>query len=83
MRAPGRIQFVHREDNRRKQKTQRRPQPLAANGKPTLDLSLLCPLCGYRIQPAEVMRLGLHTVKCPCCGEVFDEKGGKKPLSTS
>src|ERR1700733_2477885 len=32
MRAPGRIQFVHREDNRRKQKTQRRPQPLAANG---------------------------------------------------
>jgi len=31
MRAPGRIQFVHRATNRRKQKTQRMPQPLAAN----------------------------------------------------
>src|ERR1700734_291552 len=29
MRAPGRLPFVHRKNNRRKQKTQRRPQPLA------------------------------------------------------
>jgi hypothetical protein len=35
MRAPGRIQFVHRK-NKRKQKTQRRPQSLAANGMASL-----------------------------------------------
>jgi hypothetical protein len=33
---PGRIQFVHRENSRRKQKTQRRSQPLAANGMASL-----------------------------------------------
>ena len=34
--APRRIQFVHRENSRRKQKTQRRSQPLAANGMASL-----------------------------------------------
>jgi hypothetical protein len=33
---PGRIQFVHRENSRRKQKKQRRSQPLAANGMASL-----------------------------------------------
>ena len=34
--CPGRIQFVHRENSRRKQKMQRRSQPLAANGMASL-----------------------------------------------
>jgi hypothetical protein len=52
-------------------------------GKPNFDLSLLCPLCGYRIQPNELMRVASHRIKCPSGGEVFDEMAGKKPLSTS
>lgn len=52
-------------------------------GKPNFDFSQLCPLCGYRIQPAELMRVASHMIKCPKCRGVFDEMAGKKPLSTS
>jgi uncharacterized Zn finger protein len=52
-------------------------------GKPNLDLSQPCPLCGHKIQPNELVRLASHTIKCPKCGEVFDEMAGRKPLSTS
>jgi predicted Zn finger-like uncharacterized protein len=52
-------------------------------GVPKFDFSLPCPACGYKIQPSELLRLASHTVKCPRCGQVFDEMGGAKPLSTS
>jgi hypothetical protein len=52
-------------------------------GKPNFDFSLPCPSCGYKIQPNELLRLGSHIIKCPDCGAVFDEMGGRKPLSTS
>jgi uncharacterized Zn finger protein len=52
-------------------------------GKPNFDFSLPCPLCSYKIQPKELMRLASHIVKCPKCGGVFDETGGRKPISTS
>jgi len=52
-------------------------------GVPNFDFSLPCPACGYKIQPNELLRLASHTVKCPRCGQVFDEMGGAKPLSTS
>ena len=52
-------------------------------GKPNFDLSVPSPLCGYKIQPNEQMRLASHIVKCPKCGGVFDELGGRKPISTS
>jgi uncharacterized Zn finger protein len=54
-----------------------------SKGLPKFDFSLPCPGCGYKIQPNELMRLASHTIKCPCCGLVFDEMGGRKPLSTS
>jgi Zn-finger nucleic acid-binding protein len=40
-------------------------------GKPNFDFSLPCPLCGYKIQPNDLMRLASHIVKCPKCGGVF------------
>jgi len=52
-------------------------------GVPKFDLSLPCPLCGYKIQPRELVRLASQQIKCPGCGEVFNEMGGRKPLSTS
>jgi hypothetical protein len=52
-------------------------------GVPNFDLSLPCPLCGYKIHPNELLRLASHTIKSPGCGEVFNELGGKKPKSTS
>ena len=52
-------------------------------GKPNFDFSLPCPLCGYKIQPNELMRLASHIIKCPKCGGVFDEMAGRKPISTS
>jgi ribosomal protein L37AE/L43A len=52
-------------------------------GEPNFDLSQLCPSCGYKIQPKELMRLASHIINCPRCGEAFDEMAGKKPLSTS
>jgi ribosomal protein L37AE/L43A len=52
-------------------------------GKPNFDLSQPCPLCGYKIQPNELMRLASHIIQCPKCGRVFDEMGGRKPISTS
>ena len=52
-------------------------------GKPNFDFSLLCPLCAYKIQPNELMRLASHIIQCPQCGKAFDEMGGRKPLSTS
>jgi len=42
-------------------------------GVPTFDFSLSCPACGYKIQPNELLRLASHTVKCPRCGQVFDD----------
>jgi hypothetical protein len=32
-------------------------------GKPNFDLSQLCPLCGYKIQPNERMPLASHIAK--------------------
>jgi hypothetical protein len=29
------------------------------------------------------MRVASHMIKCPSCGEAFDEMAGKKPLSMS
>jgi len=52
-------------------------------GTPNFDLSQLCPLCGYRIQPRELVRLASHIIRCPHCGEAFDEMAGRKPMSTS
>jgi ribosomal protein L37AE/L43A len=54
-----------------------------SKGKPNFDFSLPCPLCGYTIQPNELMRLAAHIIQCPKCGESFDETGGRKPMSTS
>jgi uncharacterized Zn finger protein len=56
-------------------------------GVPNFDLSLPCPRCGYKIQPRELVLLASQLIKCPGCGEVFgevfNEMGGRKPLSTS
>jgi hypothetical protein len=52
-------------------------------GKPNFDLSQLCPLCAYNIQPNELVRLASHVIKCPKCGDAFDEMGNRKPMSTS
>jgi predicted RNA-binding Zn-ribbon protein involved in translation (DUF1610 family) len=49
----------------------------------TLDFSLPCPLCGYKIQRNELMRLASHSIRYPKCSGTFDEMGGRKPLSTS
>jgi hypothetical protein len=46
------------------------------------DLSLLCPLYGYKIQPHELLQAG-SSAGCPKCQGVFDPIAGKKPLSTS
>jgi predicted RNA-binding Zn-ribbon protein involved in translation (DUF1610 family) len=51
-------------------------------GVPQFDLSQLCPLCGYRIQPRELIRLASHTIRCPKCGDSFDEMAGKRPVKT-
>jgi hypothetical protein len=43
--------------------------------KPTdtviLDLTVTCSACGYRIQPAEVLLVAPHTLRCPKCQQVF------------
>lgn len=52
-------------------------------GKPSFDFSVLCRLCGYKIQPHELVRVASHIIQCPGCGGQFDEMAGKKPLSTS
>jgi uncharacterized Zn finger protein len=52
-------------------------------GTPHFDFTLPCPTCGHKIQPNELVRLASHMIKCPKCGGVFDEMGGRKPLSTS
>ena len=41
-------------------------------GKPNFDFSLPRPLCGYKIQPNELMRLASHIIQCEETGE-----GGK------
>jgi predicted RNA-binding Zn-ribbon protein involved in translation (DUF1610 family) len=33
-------------------------------------LHTLCPKCGYKIQPAEIRRIGLEMI-CPACGAQF------------
>jgi predicted RNA-binding Zn-ribbon protein involved in translation (DUF1610 family) len=55
-----------------------RPSPLL-----NFDFSLPCPLCGYKIQPNELMRLESHIIRCPKCSGLFDEMNGRKPISTS
>jgi len=52
-------------------------------GKPHFDFSLLCPHCGYRILPNELLRLASRIIQCPACRVSFDETRGKKPVSTS
>ena len=52
-------------------------------GKPNFDLSQLCPLCAYKIQPNELVSLASHVIKCPKCGGTFNEMGNRKPLGTS
>ena len=32
-------------------------------GKPNFDFSLPCPLCGYKMQPTELMRLASHIIQ--------------------
>jgi hypothetical protein len=41
-------------------------------------LDTICPKCGHRIPPAEVMRIDFNSVKCPACGEAFvpNKRGG-------
>lgn len=36
-----------------------------------------------RIQPRELVRLASHIIKCPKCGQAFDEMAGRKPMRTS
>ncbi len=55
----------------------------SVQGKTQLDLSQHCPMCGYTIQPNELVRLASHVIKCPKCGGAFNEMGNRKPLSTS
>jgi predicted RNA-binding Zn-ribbon protein involved in translation (DUF1610 family) len=52
-------------------------------GRPNFDFAMPCAHCGYRIQPKELIRLASHIIKCPSCGQSFDETRGKKTLSTS
>ena len=52
-------------------------------GKPNFDLSQPCPLCVYKIQPNELVRLAAHVIKCPNCGEVFNVMGDRRRLRTS
>jgi len=52
-------------------------------GKPNFDFSLPCPLCGYKIQPSELMRLAARITQCPKCGGKFDEMGGRESISAS
>jgi hypothetical protein len=49
----------------------------------SFDLTLPCPLCGYDIPPAEILRLAFDIVQCPVCKQPFDQMQGKKPVSTS
>lgn len=49
----------------------------------SLDLTIPCPLCGYRIPPAEILRTGWSTIRCSGCGKDFDSMAGEKPPSTS
>ena len=30
-----------------------------------------CPACGYKIPPAEILRVSTQEMKCPKCGDVF------------
>ncbi|HTZ60764.1 MAG TPA: hypothetical protein VMB49_21790 [Acidobacteriaceae bacterium] len=46
-------------------------------GQPNFNLAQACPLCGYAIQPRELLRLASHIIRCPKCGEAFDELAGK------
>ncbi len=35
----------------------------------SFDLSYLCPHCGYKIPPAELVRTDGEHIKCPRCGQ--------------
>jgi hypothetical protein len=49
----------------------------------SFDLTVPCPHCGYRIPPAEILRTGWSTIRCPACEREFDSMAGKQPPSTS
>jgi endogenous inhibitor of DNA gyrase (YacG/DUF329 family) len=49
----------------------------------SFDLTTPCPVCGYAIPPAELLRVGWHLVQCPACYKVFDETDGKKPSAST
>jgi hypothetical protein len=51
--------------------------------KAQLRLLSSLPALRYKIQPHELMRLASHLIQCPKCSGVFDETGGRKPISTS
>jgi DNA-directed RNA polymerase subunit RPC12/RpoP len=46
------------------------------------DLTHLCPACGYKIPPDELLRTEWNMIRCPKCSEetVYSTK---KPLMTS
>ena len=44
----------------------------------SFDLSTPCPLCGYRIRPAEILLTGWSLMRCPSCGRDFDSMAGKE-----
>jgi len=48
----------------------------------SFDISILCPLCRYKIHPAEILRTGWRDVKCPACGNDFDSMVDQKPPFT-
>jgi transposase len=44
-----------------------------------MDLSVTCPHCGERIEPARQMRLSMDgTMRCPACGREFIEPTKKR-----
>lgn len=49
----------------------------------SFDLSIPHALCGYKIQPAEILRTGWSDVKRSACGNDFDSMVDQKPPFTS
>ena len=47
----------------------------------SFDLTTPCPNCRYKIPPAEILRTGWSTIRCPACKQEFDSMAGKKPIT--
>jgi DNA-directed RNA polymerase subunit RPC12/RpoP len=47
------------------------------------DLTIPCSLCGYKILPTEILRVGWSLIRCPSCGQNFDSMRDRKLRSTS